>query len=385
MNIYTNNEFQTNDWIVCDYETIFDNKKYNYFDVKNEFKYITNFLKDRLGQPRSICILGGFVVGATNWESIDLNDQYQALQAGAGVFDASAMSYLHIKGPDACNILNMLTPRSINQFAIGSANFVIFTTTQGTVDDESIVLKISDNEFLLSCGGCKLISHMHEAIRTFPNAIVKKSSLISFNIKGPKRFLAAELLLSTDPNTNISIRNTPTSSFKKVKFRNEKEGFIVKTKIGIEIWSDLSSILELWDFMLNQRNIFTPCGWDVLNIYRMECKEIKFMLYPLDINARTSLHSIGCSWMISDKKYDYIGRSILEKKLIKPSSKLYKLKCISQTQVDSKIEYNTKINIYSDKNDFVGYITSGAFSPKYKTDIVYAYIFDKHISSTEFF
>jgi len=137
-------------WSKCDYNIIFDTNKYNYFAIKDEFREISKLLSSKLGKPESMCILSGSVVGVTNWESININDQYTALLQSAGVFEASAMDYIRIKGKDAEKILDFLTPKDISKVKIGFATFVIFTTKNATVDDEGVLLRLADDEFLVS-------------------------------------------------------------------------------------------------------------------------------------------------------------------------------------------------------------------------------------------
>ena len=236
--------------------------------MNKEFKAISEYLQSRLGKSTSDFYLRDVHVGVANWSSVNLNTQIEAMNIGAAVFDASAMSYIRIKGHDAKNVLDYLTPRDIGKLRVNSANFIIFTTPEGTVDDECIALKINNNEFLLSCGSCKMPTYMKDAVSNFPDVDITFSPLISFNIKGKNRIDAAQEIINNKVQNTISINSINELEYEKVFFKDNSNGFVVRTKIGIEFLSDLKNTIDMWEFMLNNRDIYTPAGWDALNIYR---------------------------------------------------------------------------------------------------------------------
>jgi len=113
---------------------------------------ILDDIAQAVGPPTAMCVLGDNVIGVASWEQIPLAEQYQAVTEGAGAFVASNMHYLRLHGPDAAAVLNMLTPRNIYKLPPGRAMFTLFTTPTGTVDEEAIVLRTGDEEYLVSCG-----------------------------------------------------------------------------------------------------------------------------------------------------------------------------------------------------------------------------------------
>jgi aminomethyltransferase len=226
---------------------------------------------------------------------------------------------------------------------------------------------------LLSCGGCKPLSYMHVAIKKFNRASVTKANIVSFNIKGPQRFEAAKGLLASE--YEITIDRMAYFTFINVKLKNKKNAIVVKTKIGIEIWSDVESIKYLWLYMLEQPRKYMPCGWDVLNIYRMECNDINFLLYPLDINHKTTLSGINCEWMIGNKKENYVGRKAIESSKVSNKLSLIKIKTLLPLETGSS--HNME-KIYSKEGNYCGYITSSSFSPRKNCNLAFAHIYNKY-------
>lgn len=342
------------------------------FQCKKEFLFIYKIITHALGSPTSLCILANTIIGITTWESIPIERQYLALEQSAGVFEASSMTYLQIKGPDAKHLLNQLTPRNIERFKPGQAKFVIFTTPMGTVDDDGMILKISEDEFLLSCGGSKApektLSFLPQVLKKFSNVTISSPDIISFNIKGPKRIEAMKHLIIDSDQFKIS--SLLEFQFCQATLLNGDDVWIVKTKIGIEMWGKVQTIGWAWQYILSHPEIYTPCGWNILHTFRMENEELFLSVYPFDIHDATLLWEIGCGWMINEKESDYIGRQALVHGKNKKIFELKKIKALASTTKTAKVG----AVLHKDNGDFAGYITSSAFSIKSQCAVAFAHL-----------
>ena len=355
-------------WALVPASYVTEHVPQHYFPCKEEFLAITRLLIRTLGMPSALCVLSGTLAGAMTWEGVSIEAQYRAVMESAGVFEASGMTYLHIHGPDAEKVLNRLVPRDVSTLTPGSAMFVVFTTPFGTVDNEAIVLRISQDAFLLSCCGGKPLSFLHQARHLFPNVAVTLADTICFNIKGPKRVEAMQLLLHASDRSKVA--TLPVFQFCQARFLDGTQVWIVKTKIGVEMWGQLEVISQAWQYMLARPELYTPCGWDILHVYRMECTDISFSLYPLDIHHDTSLWEIGCGWMIAHKHGDYIGKNMLRQQRNTQRFTLQKIKARSQTSNAAKIG----AVVSRDNGDFAGYVTSSAFSVKAGCALAFAHL-----------
>ena len=355
-------------WATVPVAYVTDNSPQHYFQGKEAFLVIANLISSTLGRPTAVCVLSGTLAGAANWEGVSIEQQYRAVTESAGVFEASAMTYLRLTGPDAENVLNMLTPRDMRQLKPGRAMFILCTTPFGTVDNEAVVLRLSEHEFLVSCCAGKPLSWLYHAMNVFPKVVVSLAETISFNIKGPKRVEAMQALLHvSDRNT---VETLPVFHWCQAKFLDGNPVWLVKTKIGLEMWGTLEVISHAWKHMLNQPALYVPCGWDMLHVYRMECQDILFTLYPLDIHDDTTLWEIGCGWMTSMKNRDYIGEDALMKKENQKRFTLKKIKALDPSSNAAKV--GTMLS--KDNGDFAGYVTSSAFSIRAERAVAFAHL-----------
>ncbi|MCK5380479.1 MAG: aminomethyltransferase family protein, partial [Candidatus Latescibacteria bacterium] len=276
---------------------------------------VTGILDDiagKVGPPAAMCVLGSNVIGATDWGQIPFAKQYQAVTAGAAAFVASNMLYLRVNGPDAAAVLNMLTPRDVHKLKQGCAMFVLFTTPDGTVDEEAIVLRTGQEEFLISCGGGKAPACLPDALKAWPRANVERSDFVSFNLKGPKRIEAMQALVRHENRPRVaSLRPFQAC---QVQTLDGESIWVLRTVVGIEMWGRTSVIRKVWDDILNMPELITLCGWNLLNVYRMECNLMVFAVYPLDVHGGSTLWETGYGWMIEKGEEEFfIGQAALQK------------------------------------------------------------------------
>jgi len=334
---------------------------------------ILDDIAQAVGPATAICVLGDNVIGVAGWEQIPLAEQYHAVTAGAGAFVASNMHYLRINGPDAAAVLNMLTPRNVFRLALGRAMFILFTSPAGTADEEAIVLRTGDEEYLVSCGGGKPPSWLPDALKAYPRATVEHSNVVSFNIKGPKQIEAMQALVRTDDREQVaSLR--PFQSC-RIQTPGGDLVWILRTVVGIEMWGDAPVIRRTWHRILRRSDIMTPCAWDLLNVYRMECTLMVFALYPLDVHSGTTLWETGYGWRIEKGEDEFfVGQGALKQSKGQERLWLGGLMAHSSTTVAPPVGSE----IYTRKSGFAGYVTSAAFSIKHGRALAFAHLNVEH-------
>ncbi|GAA2367517.1 aminomethyltransferase [Catellatospora methionotrophica] len=265
----------------------------------------------RYGEPTGYCVLGGNVAAVSSWTGLSFADQYQAVTAGAGVFPCGGMYYLSLTGPHAADVLNLLSPRRFDRLEVGQATFAIFTTPEGTVDTEGVVLRVGPDAFQVSIGGeTNPPTWLYDALERHPGTVAQEADLSSFNIKGPRRMEAMARLLSETHAARLATLGTFRGM--PVRTRWGADAWVVRTVIGVELWASAEVTHEAWQAMTAEPAVFTPCGWDLLATYRLECPDFAFYLCPLDIHRGTYLFDAGLGHVVSPERTgEYVGRQAL--------------------------------------------------------------------------
>jgi len=331
-----------------------------------------DLIAERYGEPTSYCVLGGNVASVSNWEGITFAHQYQAVTTSAGAFPCGGMYYLSVSGPHAVDVLNLLTPRRIHLLEVGQAAFVIFTTPEGTVDTEGVVLRDGEDSFKVSVGGdTRPPTWLHDAIHTYPDATAEEARLSSFNIKGPKRAQAMAGLVADE----FAARLDTLAPFRGLRVRTRwgADAWIVRTVIGFEMWGSPEVIHVAWREMVADAGRYTPCGWDVLATFRLECPEFAFYLCPLDINRGTYLFDVGLQHIVSNAKQSpFVGREAL----------LNSTRCggrmwiggLVATSSDARQQRIGEPVFVDGSETLCGYVTSAGYSPRAARQLCFAHL-----------
>ena len=92
--------------------------------------------------------------------------EYWQLLEGVTLWDVGgAERQVEITGPDAFTFTNMLTPRDLNQCAVGQCKYAFITDERGGIINDPVLLRLAENHFWLSladsdvllwCRGCRL-------------------------------------------------------------------------------------------------------------------------------------------------------------------------------------------------------------------------------------
>lgn len=328
-------------------------------------------IAERYGPPDRYCVLGANVAAPSGWATIPLSAQYRAVREGAGVFPCGGMCYLAFSGPDAVRVLDLLTPRRLDHLEVGQAKFVVFTTPGGTVDTEAVVLRTGYESFIVSIGGdTQPPRWLPDARSDYLEVSVAETPHSSFNIKGPAREEAMLTLVS--PACANQVRALGPFRGALVTTAWGQAAWVVRTVIGIEMWAEADVVHEAWTQMVVRPDVFTPCGWDLLATYRMECTAFLFYLCPLDIHQGTHLFDVGLGHVVSgDKKGDYVGRAGLEAHIPTPD-RMWAAGLVA-TQGDApRRKVGEKVLLPGMSS--VGYVTSAGRSPQIGRETCFAHL-----------
>lgn len=294
-----------------------------FIDVLQTMEYI-------LGPPSEIVMLNNSYVGVTSWNSVSMYEQREALIKGTGFFDASAMTCFVIRGINAVNVLNYLTPNDVSKMEVGSALFTIFTLKTGCIDDKVNILRIGNTEFWISCESCGTPTHLPKTLQKFKGTVAVPLNYVTFNLKGLRRL--ESLCTLFDFGEHAKLKSLTTSKFVECWNRYGGSIIIVASSVSYQLWCRTTDqYLEFVKDICKDCINFTPCGWDILNSFRLRENGDFFPLYPLDIGSHTSITEAKLDNMIDrNKQTKWIGyRAYCGTVVVVPKKKIVKLQAKS--------------------------------------------------------
>ena len=132
-------------------------------------------------------------------------------------------------------------------------------------------------------------------------------------------------------------------------------------ELGFEIYGNHDFINSIWSLLVNNYSV-NPIGLGARDILRME---MRYLLYGNDMDENITPFECGLGWVVA-KNSDFLGRSnVMSKK--SPDKKIIAIS-MNERWIPRK-----GYKIYN-KNNEIGYITSGTFSPTINKGIALGYV-----------
>ena len=300
--------------------------------------------------------------------------EHQAVRTQAGMFDISHMGVFLIKGKNAKDALQRLTPTDLYRIGTGEACYTVLLNDSGGIIDDLIIYDLGhDNKdieslILVINAGCtnKDIEWLKKNIDQSNIVITDyKKEGILIALQGPK----AEDILTKF--TNETLKSIPNFGHKYIHLRKgnfQSKVFIARTgytgEEGFELLLTSEAGQELWDLLIKEN--VTPCGLGARDTLRLEAA---MNLYGNEMNDSTSPFEASLGWLVHlEMPHQFIGREALEKQAKKGIFR--KLVGIS---IDGRAIARKGYQIMH-QNKSIGEITSGTWSPSLGKAIALAYI-----------
>lgn len=320
--------------------------------------------------------LGGRMVDFGGW---DMPVQYPAgtieehlrTRTHAGLFDVSHMGEIDVRGSEAIAFINRLTSNDVTKLVDGQAQYSTLTTPEGTVIDDLLVYRMSEDHLLLVVNAGTtdkdwewIKSHHSGESVQLTNV---SSDYCQLALQGPDSLRILQQL--TDQTLDdIKYYHFATGKVDNVDAIISRTGYTGED--GFEVYAAAEKADPLWKRILDAGEFGSdtgvlPCGLGARNTLRLEAG---MALYGHELTEGTTLLEANLGWICKLDKGDFIGRDALA----------------SQKQVGLKRKLAgfevTERGIARDEQDVVvdgksvGKVTSGSPAPYLKKNIGFAYL-----------
>ena len=318
--------------------------------------------------------LGGRMVEFGGWDMpvqySGTVDEHMAVRTAAGIFDVSHMGEIEIRGPQALDFVQYLTPNNAAKLADGQAQYSALLYPAGTFVDDILVHRMGPEHFFICVNASNadkdfdwISSH---AGRFDAEAVNTSSRYTQLAIQGPKALSILQPFADTD-----------LSAIKYYWFtRGHIDGvpaIIARTgytgEDGFEIYFDPAESERIWNKILEagQPHGMKPCGLAARNTLRLEAK---MALYGHEIDDTTTALEADLGWIVKPDKGDFIGRERLaEQKAAGVTRKL-----IGFEMLDRAPARDGYLVFVAGGSEPAGKVTSGSPAPFLHKNIGLAYL-----------
>lgn len=281
----------------------------------------------------------------------------QTVRTTGGLFDLSHMGEIEISGKDSLEFLQKILTNDLSILKEGQVQYNVACNHNGKIIDDLMVYKLSKDKYMAVVNASNADTMLswflslkeHEAAGIIDKT--EETALVA--LQGP---LSEKLLQNININlSDLFYMNCQYTKINKFNVLTSRTGYTGED--GFEFYCSSRDAEQFWNFLLNEAKKLgiKPIGLGARDILRLE---MCYTLYGNDIDLSVSPIEASLEWAVSDLKGEYIGKEKLaEEKKKGPAKKL-----IAFRMVDKGFPRQHYV-IYSAKNEEIGAVTSGAFSP----------------------
>ncbi len=301
----------------------------------------------------------------------------KAARDGAGILDASTLGKIDIQGSDASEFLNRVYTNAWSKLAIGKCRYGLMLNEDGMVYDDGVTTRLDENHYIMTTttgGAATVLGKLEDYLQTeWPELDVYLTSVTdhfaTISVCGPN---SKKIVKKVIPDLDLSDEEFPHMSFKNAKIDNIKcrvmrISFTGEQSYEINIQANFGK--SVWEKCMEAGKEFniTPYGTETMHLLRAEKG---FIIVGQDTDATLTPIDLQMNWIVSKKKYDFIGkRSLYRSDTIREDRK--QLVGIVTEDPREVLEEGAQIvaDVSKKPVEMLGHITSSYFSPNLNKSI----------------
>ena len=288
-----------------------------------------------------------------------------ATRGSVGLFDASTLGKIIVKGPDAGKFLDLIYTNLMSTLKPGKCRYGLMCNENGFLMDDGVVARLDEDTFLCHTttgGSDRIHAHMEEWLQTewweldvFTANLTEQFTQIV--VAGPNARKVLEALGGMD----VSRETLPFMGFidgelAGIKARIFRISF--SGELSYEIAVPTSRGLLLWNLLLQAgaAHAICPYGTEALHVMR---GEKGFVVVGDESDGTVTPHDLNMSWAVSKKKLDFIGKRGLQRSYLTAGNRkqLVGLRTLSDKEKLPEAAHAVEAG------EAIGHVTSTYFSP----------------------
>jgi aminomethyltransferase len=288
-----------------------------------------------------------------------ISAEHLAVREAAGMFDVSHMGEFWIRGAQALEFLQFLTPNDVSKLKVGRAQYSMLPNAQGGLVDDIYLYRTGEQEYLMVVNAANIDKdwdHVRALAEGFAVELENASedwALIA--VQGPRALEKLQTLCDTDLSASRK-NDTFLAEVAGKAARLARTGYTGED--GFEVFVAPGDAEAVWQALLGAG--VTPCGLGARDTLRLEAG---FPLYGHELTDETSPLCTPFAWVVKAHK-EFYGKAAM---LARPCER--RLVGLVLEQGIPREGYR----VFAEGRE-VGQVTSGTLSPLSKKGIAMAYV-----------
>jgi aminomethyltransferase len=300
----------------------------------------------------------------------DVQDEYHAVRAAAGLFDIGCLGRIEVSGPGAAHLLQNIHTRNTEKIAEGTVHYGLLCNESGFILDDGLLFRLSGNRYLITTNAANTEKILHW---------IGKHASGDVTVTDVTQTVAHVALQG--PHASRIIEKIAAPNFKKIKPGSVREivlegatTIVSRTgytgEHGYEFFFPADRAEAVWDAIMNAGSDagILPCGLAARGILRLE---MGYPQYGSDLDETRTPLEAGLGSFIDFKK-DFIGKEAL----IKQQTEGTEQKLAGFVLLDKGVPKSGG-SIFSENRE-IGLVTSGVHSPHVRNGIGLGYVVSRY-------
>ena len=290
-------------------------------------------------------------------------ENFWNLVNAATLSDVSVQRQVEIKGPDAAEFVQLLTPRNLSNLKVGQCKYILITNADGGILNDPVLLRLGEEQFWLSLSDSDILLWAQGvAINSQLDVQIYEPDVSPLQLQGPLSGNIMEALFG-ESIRELKYYWLAEFSLQGIPLVVSRTGW--SSELGYEIYlCDSSRADQLWEYIMK---IGEPLGLKPGHTSSIRRIEGGMLSYHADMDASTNPFELGLDRLVDLKmEANFIGKKSLQK--IAQTG-------VSRKQVGIEIEGN---KLLGTNNEFwqivqnsvhIGHVTSAIYSPRLEKNI----------------
>ncbi len=242
----------------------------------------------------------------------DAESEYWQLVDAVTLWDVSNERQVEVTGPDAAVFVNRLCTREIGRCPAGACRYVLFTTEEGGIINDPVMLRFEENRFWFSTSDSDLLLWIKGAAAfAGVDVTVREPDVAPVQIQGPRSRAIIETLFG-QPGAELGyyrLLETEIHGMPVVLTRTGWSG-----ELGYEIFlRDTRQAERLWQLILETGRPYDIAVAGPSDIRRVEAG-ILGLGHRGDISLEVDPFEAGLDRLVDlDKSVDFVGKAALRR------------------------------------------------------------------------
>ena len=219
----------------------------------------------------------------------DPEQNFWNLVNNAILCDVAVERQVEIKGPDAAEFVQLLTPRNLSKLAVGQCKYILITNSEGGILNDPILLRLAENHFWISLADSDvLLWAQGVAVNSNLNVAICEPDVSPLQLQGPKSGQIIQKLFG-DSLSGLRYYWHMEQELDGIPLLVSRTGW--SSELGYEIYlKDGSRGNELWERILSTGSKFGLKPGHTSSIRRIEGGMLS---YHADADINTNPYELG--------------------------------------------------------------------------------------------